>query len=52
MNFFVNKGVALYHTGQYEEAVNALRRVIANQNTVHTAAVESAYRSGACLMRN
>lgn len=44
VNFFVNKGVALYHTGQYEEAVNALRRVIANQNTVHTAAVESAYR--------
>ena len=44
MNFFVNKGVALYHTGQYEEVVDALRRVIANQNTVHTAAVESAYR--------
>lgn len=43
-NFFVNKGVALYHLNRYEEAVSALRRVIANQNTAHTAAVETAYR--------
>ena len=43
-NFFVNKGVALYHMRRYEEAVEALRRVITNQNAVHTAAVETAYR--------
>lgn len=44
VNLYVNKGVALYHLKEYGEAVEALTKVISNRNTIHTAAVESAYR--------
>ena len=43
VNLYVNRGVALYHMQRYEEAVEAFRKVITNQNSVNTAAVESAY---------
>lgn len=44
VNLYVNKGVALYHMEKYDEAIEAFRKVITNQNIVNTAAVESAYR--------
>ncbi len=44
VNLYVNKGVALYHMEKYDDAIEAFRKVITNQNVVNTAAVESAYR--------
>ncbi len=43
VNLYVNRGVALYHMKLYEEAVEAFKKVITNQNAVNTAALESAY---------
>lgn len=43
VNLYVNRGVALYHMKRYEEAVEAFKKVITNQNAVNTAALESSY---------
>lgn len=44
LNLYVNRGVALFNLGKYDEASEDFKRVIQKKNEVNTAAVEAAYR--------
>ncbi len=44
MNLYVNRGVACYSTGSYEDALEDFRRVIIRRNEVSTSALSTAYR--------
>ena len=43
-NLYVNRGVALYHLGRYDDAIEDFNRVLLHRNNVNTAAIEATHR--------
>ena len=43
-NLYVNRGVALYNLGRYDDAIEDFNRVLIHRNNVNTAAIEATHR--------